>query len=265
MSESVHPSQCWECNTYCGSLITIRDGQVTKIGPNPDHPGSKGAFCVKGIRAVREWTDNENRLLYPMRRVGARGSGEWERISWDDALDEIADRIAAIRTEYGPMSIAGAVSGGAFSRGAVMALLMRSIGSPNWMINQDLCGGCQALSEKLTGIPMKNGEDIDNTRCAMLVGRNPYAADPTQWRALKALKKRGGRIVVIDPVKGPASDLADIWLRPRPGRTLHWHCRWRIFWLNGASTIARSSRNGAMDSMPTRSESINFHPTSLHD
>ena len=195
----------------------MRDGQVTKIGPNPDHPGSKGAFCVKGIRAVREWTDNENRLLYPMRRVGARGSGEWERISWDDALDEIADRIAAIRTEYGPMSIAGAVSGAAFSRGAVMALLMRSIGSPNWMINQDLCGGCQALSEKLTGVPMKNGEDIDNTRCAMLVGRNPYAADPTQWRALKSLKKRGGRIVVIDPVKGPASDLADIWLRPRPG------------------------------------------------
>ena len=155
MSESVHPSQCWECNTYCGSLITMRDGQVTKIGPNPDHPGSKGAFCVKGIRAVREWTDNENRLLYPMRRVGARGSGEWERISWDDALDEIADRIAAIRTEYGPMSIAGAVSGAAFSRGAVMALLMRSIGSPNRMINQDLCGGCQALSEKLTGVPMK--------------------------------------------------------------------------------------------------------------
>ncbi|MEC8165211.1 MAG: molybdopterin-dependent oxidoreductase [Pseudomonadota bacterium] len=217
MSESVHPSQCWECNTYCGSLITMRDGKLTKIGPNPDHPGSKGAFCVKGIRAVREWTDNENRLLYPMRRVGARGSGEWERITWDDALDEIADRIAAIRAEYGPMSIAGAVSGAAFSRGAVMALLMRSIGSPNWMINQDLCGGCQALSEKLTGVPMKNGEDIDNTRCAMLVGRNPYAADPTQWRALKALKKRGGRIVVIDPVKGPASDLADIWLRPRPG------------------------------------------------
>ncbi|MDD9925188.1 MAG: molybdopterin-dependent oxidoreductase [Rhodospirillaceae bacterium] len=217
MTETVHPSQCWECNTYCGSLITMRDGKVAKIGPNPDHPGSKGAFCVKGIRAVREWTDNENRLLHPMRRVGPRGSGQWERISWDNALEEMAERLAAVRSEYGPLSIAGAVSGGAFSRGAVMALLMRSIGSPNWMINQDLCGGCQALGEKLTGTPMKNGEDIDNARCALLVGRNPYAADPTQWLALKALKKRGGRIVVIDPVQGPASDLADIWLRPRPG------------------------------------------------
>ncbi len=216
-TETVHPSQCWECNTYCGSLVTLRDGQVTKIAPNPDHPGSKGGFCVKGIRAVREWTDNDSRLQYPMRRVGSRGSGKWERISWDGALSEMADRLAATRATYGPLSIAGAVSGAAFSRGAVMALLLRSIGSPNWMINQDLCGGCQALGEKITGTPMKNGEDIDNAQCAMLVGRNPQAADPVQWMALKALKKRGGRIIVIDPIQGPASDLADIWLRPRPG------------------------------------------------
>ena len=217
MSETVHASQCWECNTYCGSLITVRDGKVAKIGPNPDHPGSRGAFCVKGIRAVREWTENDSRLLHPLRRTGPRGGGQWERISWDAALDEMADRIAAVRAEHGPLSIAGAVSGAAFSRGAIMALLMRSIGSPNWMINQDLCGGCQALSEKLTGTPIKNGEDIDNARCAMLVGRNPQAADPVQWMALRALKKRGGRIVVIDPIRGPAVDLADIWLRPRPG------------------------------------------------
>ena len=52
MNDIVHPSQCWECNAYCGSLITMRDGKVVKIGPNPKHPGSKGAFCVKGVRAV---------------------------------------------------------------------------------------------------------------------------------------------------------------------------------------------------------------------
>ena len=64
---------------------------------------------------------------------------------------------------------------------------------------------------------MKNGEDIDHARCAMLVGRNPQAADPAQWMALKRLKKRGGRIIVIDPIGGPATDLADLWLRPYPG------------------------------------------------
>ena len=96
MNDIVHPSQCWECNAYCGSLITKRDGKVVKIGPNPKHPGSKGAFCVKGVRAVREWTENGNRLLHPMRRIGSRGSGEWEQISWDDALDEMAGRLAAV-------------------------------------------------------------------------------------------------------------------------------------------------------------------------
>ncbi len=216
-TETVHPSQCWECNTYCGSLVTVRDDKTVKIAPNPDHPGSKGAFCVKGIRAVREWTDNDSRLQFPLRRIGPRGSGNWERISWDAALNEMADRLAETRTKYGAQSIAGAVSGAAFSRGAVMALLLRSIGSPNWLINQDLCGGCQALSEKITGTPIKNGEDIDNARCALVVGRNPQAADPVQWTALKALKNRGGRIIVIDPIQGPASDIADLWLRPRPG------------------------------------------------
>jgi anaerobic selenocysteine-containing dehydrogenase len=213
----IHPSQCWECNTYCGSLVTMRDGAIVKIAPNPAHPNSKGAFCVKGIRAVREWTDNDSRLTHPLRRTGPRGSGQWERISWDRALDEVADQMAAVRSTHGPLALAGAVSGAAFSRGAIMALLMRSLGSPNWLINQDLCGGCQALSEKITGIAMKNGEDIDHAQCAMLVGRNPQAADPAQWMALKRLKKRGGRIIVIDPMGGPAADLADLWLRPYPG------------------------------------------------
>ena len=83
-----------------------------------------------------------------MRRIGERGSGQWERISWDDALDEMADRMAAIRARYGALALVGAVSGAAFSRGPIMALLMRSIGSPNWMINQYLCGGCRAVSDK---------------------------------------------------------------------------------------------------------------------
>ena len=58
-ADGTFASTCWECSTLCGSLITMRDGKVAKIGPNPDHPGSKGAFCVKGIRALPEWTEHE--------------------------------------------------------------------------------------------------------------------------------------------------------------------------------------------------------------
>jgi anaerobic selenocysteine-containing dehydrogenase len=214
---SVVPSTCWECGAICGSLLTVQNGKVLKIGPNASHPASKGAFCVKGIRAVHEWTYQSSRLRDPLRRIGPRGSGKFERVSWDSALDQMAEGFAGVRSEYGPLALAGAVSGAFFSRGLVMALLMRALGSPNWMINQDLCGGCRAVGEKMTGLDITGGEDVENTACAMIVGRNPAVADPIQWMALKRAKARGARILVIDPFRTSAVDIADLWLRPRPG------------------------------------------------
>jgi thiosulfate reductase/polysulfide reductase chain A len=215
--DGTYPSTCWECSTRCGSLVTMKGGRVAKVGPNPDHPGSNGAFCVKGIRALPELTYGENRIRRPMRRTGARGAGQWQEISWDEALDEMADQLLAVRDEHGPLSLVGAVSSAFFSRGAMVALLMRSLGSPNWMMNQDLCGGCRALSDKVTGLGIVGGEDVGNTKCALIVGRNPSAADPVQWMALKRAKENGAKIVVIDPAETPAASIADIWMRPRAG------------------------------------------------
>lgn len=217
VSNGTYPSTCWECSTRCGSLVTVEDGRVATVGPNKDHPGSKGAFCVKGIRALPELTYSPDRVASPMRRAGPRGSGNWDEISWDEALDEIADRLLAVRAEHGPESLAGAVSSAFFSRGAMVALLMRSLGSPNWMMNQDLCGGCRALSDKVTGLGIIGGEDVENTRCALIVGRNPSAADPVQWAALKRARANGAKVIVIDPAETPAAALADIWMRPRSG------------------------------------------------
>ena len=178
-------STCWECSTHCGGLFTTENGRVTKIAPNPDHPASQGAFCIKGFRGLPELTYHPDRVLHPMRRKGQRGGGQWQKITWDDALDEMCENFLKVQKEYGRLSLCGAVSNAHFSRGVSLALLMRAFGSPNWMMNQDLCGGCRALSDKLTGLTMGNGEDIDHTRCALIVGRNPSAADPTQWLALK--------------------------------------------------------------------------------
>lgn len=216
-SETVIASTCWECSTHCGSLITVENGRAVKVAPNPDHPASLGAFCVKGIRGLPELTYHPDRVLHPMKRAGARGEGKWQRLSWDDALDEMADRLLRVRDEHGPLALCGAVSNANYSRGVSLALLMRALGSPNWMMNQDLCGGCRAVSDKLTGLAIGNGEDIDNTRCALIVGRNPYAADPAQWQALKRAKAKGARIVTIDPARTPAADIADLWLQPKPG------------------------------------------------
>ncbi|TCH98194.1 hypothetical protein EJV46_13465 [Roseococcus sp. SYP-B2431] len=214
---TVH-STCWECSAYCGSILTVDDaGRVVKVAPNPASPVSRGAFCVKGIRALPEQTYQDSRLRHPLRRVGPRGSGQWEQVSWDSALDEMARRMAEVRGKYGPKSLVGAVSGAAFSRGPIMALLMRSLGSPNWMINQDLCGGCRGVSDKVTGLSIQGGEEVEAARCLLIVGRNPAMADPPQWIEVKKMQARGGKIIVIDPFRTQAAEIADLWLRPEPG------------------------------------------------
>ena len=215
--DGTSPTTCWECSTCCGALATVRDGRVVDFAPNREHPYSKGAFCIKGIRGAPGITYSPTRLLRPRRRLGARGEGRWADISWDEALEEMAERLTQVRQKYGPEAIVGATSGAYFSRSVILALTMRSIGSPNWMINQDLCGGCRAVSARVMGLDITRGEDIDNTRCALIVGRNPSIADPVEWAALKAAKKRGARIIVIDPKRTQAAEMADIWLAPRVG------------------------------------------------
>jgi anaerobic selenocysteine-containing dehydrogenase len=216
-ADGTYATTCWECSTCCGALATVRDGRVVEFAPNRDHPYSKGQFCIKGMRGAPGITYDDKRLLYPMRRSGARGEGAWARISWEEALTEMAERLATVRQKYGAEAIVGATSGAYFSRSLILALTLRSIGSPNWMINQDLCGGCRAVSARLTGLNITRGEDIDRTRCALIVGRNPSIADPVEWAALKAAKKRGARLIVIDPKRTQAAQLADLWLQPQVG------------------------------------------------
>jgi len=211
------PTTCAECSAHCGALLTVDAGRVTNVAPNPDHPYSQGAFCIKGIRGLTGLTYHEKRLLYPQRRVGERGAGGWLRISWDEALDAIADGLAAARAKHGALSLAGAVSNANCNRGVTVPLLLRSLGSPNVLINQDLCGGCRGVSSRVTGLDIVRGEDIEHANCALVVGRNSYAANPVEWMALKNLKKRGGRVIVLDPKRTPAVEIADLWLRPRPG------------------------------------------------
>src|SRR3982751_400542 len=126
MTQTV-PTTCWECSTCCGALARVDEGRVTRIDPNPAHPASRGAFCVKGVRGLAEVTYGEKRLLHPMRRVGERGSNRWERISWEAAFEAMAEGYANTRAEHGPLSLAGAVGGAFFSRGAIVALMLRAM------------------------------------------------------------------------------------------------------------------------------------------
>lgn len=217
MTVRMIPSTCKECSVRCGSLIYVENEKVLRITGNPEHPGSQGAFCVKGMNAPVTARDHPDRPVYPMRRIGNRGEGRWERISWDETLEEIADRLGKVKRKYGPLSIAGAVSNHFVSRGVAMTQLLRSIGSPNYMINQDLCQGCRYTAAMLTGVGAQPGNELPKARCVLVIGKSPSDSSVVQWMHIKEAKKAGAKIIVVDPRRTPISRMADEWLQIRPG------------------------------------------------
>src|SRR5437870_3565030 len=104
MREVRHSVCALDCPDACSMLVTIEDGKAIRLRGNPDHPVTRGFLCGKVARYLeREYSPE--RLLYPQRRVGAKGEARFARISWDEALDEIAARLAAISNGFGPEAI----------------------------------------------------------------------------------------------------------------------------------------------------------------
>ena len=96
---------CRGCHGGCMYLLTVEDGRVVKARPDPDGPLNRGRGCVKGMSIIEQMY-HPDRLLRPRRRIGEKGSGKWEDISWDEAYDTIAARLTQIREESGPESVA---------------------------------------------------------------------------------------------------------------------------------------------------------------
>lgn len=204
----------------CSSTIELENGRVVRIKGLPEHPYSQGAFCVKGVHGPRAALDHPRRLLHPLMRQGPRGAGQWRRVSWSEALDRVADGTQRVVERYGPLALAGAVSSSYFSRGVAINLLLRSLGSPNVMINQDLCRGGRSVSKMVTGLPISYGEETDKTNCMLFVGKSPTESDMVQWRHVRANRARGVPLIVVDPRHTLIAKQADIWLPVRPGTDL---------------------------------------------
>ena len=134
--EKIIRSICQACHCECGVRVHLIDGKVTKIEGDPENPMNRGFICVKG-RAQPQVVYHSDRLKYPMRRLGARGSGKWERISWDKALDEIAASLTRNKEKNGAESFA--VMHGTGPRPSLYAttLLGYALGTPN-VISVDL-------------------------------------------------------------------------------------------------------------------------------
>ena len=128
--EEVYRSICRNCHGGCGALLFVKDGKLVKVKPDPASPFNRGQMCIKGL-VTPELVYHPSRLLTPLRQSGDRGSNGWKEVSWDDALDQIANKIDRIREESGPESIA---LGQGTGRHHFMQVIRfaNSLGTPNW-------------------------------------------------------------------------------------------------------------------------------------
>ena len=213
-------TNCSLCGYLCGLTAHMADGRIARLEPDPERYPYDPAI-VKGCARCRsnlEFLDHPMRLNYPMRRLGERGSGRWERISWEQALDEIAARLGRLKEEHGPETLATSI-GGPHTVYWPLHRFMNLFGSPNNLGIGQICWNPHIWADAVTfGWPLDNELDLEKTSCAILWGVNPAESDNSLfWRTLKQYGRSGAPLIVVDPRRTRTAALAARWLAIKPG------------------------------------------------
>jgi anaerobic selenocysteine-containing dehydrogenase len=207
---------CASCDIACPVVAQVQDGRVIKIRSS-FKPSLKDNICVKGIYAHKGFS-HPDRILHPLRRLGERGSGKWERVSWEDAMDDIAGRLRAVVERHGPEALAVATSewNTSVDNGAGRRF-MNLLGSPNWISGVALCAGNTAAVNRMVYGWFPN-PDYSKTECIVLFGHNPKKHSWTPvYNKIRKAQKRGAKLIVLDPRKSENAELADLWLPLKVG------------------------------------------------
>jgi anaerobic selenocysteine-containing dehydrogenase len=206
-----------DCQDSCAWIATVEDGRVTRVEGAPDHPITQGVLCAK-VRDYETRTYAPDRLLHPLRRIGPKGAGRFERISWDKAIDAIAGRFAAVIDAHGaeaimPLNYLGSM--GVLQRRALMRLF-HALGAS--AIHGEVCGRAgQSITE--AGHPFGfDPEEIADSKLIVLWGANLLTTAHHHWRFVQTARERhGAEVVVIDPRRTRTARQADMHLPIRPG------------------------------------------------
>jgi anaerobic selenocysteine-containing dehydrogenase len=214
---------CPLCVSRCGARATVTKGTFA-LNRDPSHPTGK-ALCVKGKEAPAI-TAHPDRLQYPMKRTNAKGAADpgWRRISWDEALDTVANRLRALTYDHGPESVV--FSSVSPSTSAIVDCvdwiqrLQRAFGSPNFVASMELCGWGRYFASLYTygaPVPGQYMPDLERAECILFWGYNPSVSRLAHATATRAALRRGAKLMVVDPRRAGLATKADPWLRVRPG------------------------------------------------
>ncbi|MBI4633538.1 MAG: molybdopterin-dependent oxidoreductase [Deltaproteobacteria bacterium] len=213
---------CPLSKSRCAIICFVEDGKLTEVRKDPDHPNCAN-LCPKGI-AAPELVYHPERLKHPLKRTNPKTADDpgWKRISWDEALDTISRKLLAAKDTYGAESVVfgKGASGGSPANDYKewVNRLAYAFGTPNWDLGTThICNWHKDKGSTYTygtKIPMPH---FENTRCILLWGHNPAATWRRHEERIKAARKRGAKIIIIDPRRNETWQEGDLWLSVRPG------------------------------------------------
>jgi anaerobic selenocysteine-containing dehydrogenase len=196
-----------DCPDTCALLVTVADGVAIEVKGDPDHPTTAGVLCNK-VSRYTERTYHPDRLLYPMQRVGKKGEGRFERVSWDQALATIAEKLGGIaaRDPLGivPYSYAGTM--GLVQGEAMATRFFNRIGASH--LDRTICASAGGAGYEFT-IGAKVGTDSEQVQDAKLIiiwGGNPIVSNLHLWARIQEAKRRGARLIAIDPYRSLSAE-----------------------------------------------------------
>ncbi len=215
---SIVPTTCFNCESACGLLAYVdkETDQVKKFEGNPWHPGSRGRNCAKGPATINQITDPD-RILYPMKRTGKRGDGQWERVSWDAALDDIAARIRKAFLEGRQNEVAYHV--GRPGHEGYAERVLQSWGIDGHNSHTNICSSGARVGYALWYGHDRPSPDHANARCILLLSahlESGHYFNPHAQRIIEG-KMNGAKLLVMDPRLSNTASMADEWMPTYPG------------------------------------------------
>ena len=211
---TVVKSLCYFCHANCGVLAYVKDGDVIKIKGDPDY-SSQGGLCCRGTSALLH-VNHPARINHALKRVGEKGEGKWEQIPYDQAIQEVADRLNQIKAESGAEAIASA-GGTTRTDDFARRRFLNLFGTPNGFHNALLCWIPTFMAETCVAGWSPFETDLGTARSLILWGFNPGASTLGGMHGYTDLQKQGLKIIVVDPRYSETASKADLWLPLRPG------------------------------------------------
>ncbi|NNG01070.1 MAG: molybdopterin-dependent oxidoreductase [Desulfobacteraceae bacterium] len=215
--DSLVKSHCRMCHGGCGVLIYLKDKKIAKIAGDPDCPINHGSLCSKGL-ASAQMAYHPDRLTFPVKRIGAKGSGRWARISWDEALDTIAERILDYKSRFGAESIVMGYGTGRENEAAIYRFA-NLLGSPNVLTAGHFCYGPRIATSIITCGTNPIVDYEHHPKCIMVWGNNVVISNPDCYKGepFSNSVKKGAKLIAVDPRLTRIAARSEIWLPLRPG------------------------------------------------